>query len=359
MSLSGARGLIRVAHNPTCELQAAMVLARVRELDMYRALTGAEYTGEYGERISARRRGAQFEDNLYSDNGALLRATLAPLLGVDAADLTVRNLVAEIRGSSAAAVEERTRTTSALLTDLAADRPAPDLLIQPHIQLRLDNDASMSGSIVPDVLALDRSRRVYLPVEIKSFIVRDGVVAQGDRDGARRQAAVQLLALQQELTRRGIGNRLPEMAIFIFASPFGMRPYPAFAEQLPAELFEMRRALATLAQIRTRLVRLGITAASDTESLAAAAAQLATTYQESCVAGCMLARICRQKTSDKPAVLGDIAAQTLGEDIDLTRALALLRGAPAANSREAWLAPVLRETAALFNMTGIVQGKTV
>ncbi|MEN9937395.1 MAG: hypothetical protein RLZZ387_3974 [Chloroflexota bacterium] len=37
MSLSGARGLIRVAHNPTCELQAAMVIARVREPDMYRA----------------------------------------------------------------------------------------------------------------------------------------------------------------------------------------------------------------------------------------------------------------------------------------------------------------------------------
>ena len=40
MSLSGSRGLIRVAHNPYCDLQAAMALARVRETEVYQALAG-------------------------------------------------------------------------------------------------------------------------------------------------------------------------------------------------------------------------------------------------------------------------------------------------------------------------------
>lgn len=357
MSLSGARGLIRVAHNPTCELQAAMTIARVREQDVYRALAGADYPGEYGERVSARRRGAQFEKNLYKDGAAVLRGTLAPLLGVAVDDLTVRDLSEEVRGSSAAAMEERARRTARILVDLAADRNVPDLLIQPQLQLTLAGDPASAIFIAPDVLALDRLRGVCLPVEIKSFIVRDGVVAQGDRDGARRQAAIQLLALEQKLTPLGIADRLPEAAMFIFASPFGMRPHPAFAEQLPAELFEMRRALDMMAQVRARLQALGVASTADAEALAVAAPQLATTYQESCVAGCMLAQICRQHAAAQPIILGDRAAQTLGETIDLTRALELVQGAPATDEREAWLGPALREAAALFGWSTVVQGR--
>ncbi|MBP1466229.1 hypothetical protein EYB53_010980 [Candidatus Chloroploca sp. M-50] len=357
MSLSGARGLIRVAHNPTCELQAAMMLTRVREQDVYLALAGTAYPGEYGERVSARRRGAQFEKNLYQDGAAVLRGTLAPLLGVAADDLTVRDLSEEVRGSSTAAMEERAWRTDRILMDLAADRIVPDLLIQPQLQLTLVGNLASAIFIAPDVLALDRQRHVYLPVEIKSFIVRDGVVAQGDRDGARRQAAIQLLALAQELIPLGIADRLPEAAIFIFASPFGMRPHPAFAEQLSAELFEMRRVLDTMAQVRTRLQALGATAIADAEALALVAPRLATTYQESCVAGCLLAQICRQHAAAQPTILGDRAAQTLGETIDLPRALALLHGAPATDEREAWLGPALREAAALFDWSTVVQGR--
>jgi hypothetical protein len=67
MSISGACGLIRNAHNPDCELQAAMVAERVKEPEFYRRLTGQDYPGEYGERVSARRRGTQFESHLHRD----------------------------------------------------------------------------------------------------------------------------------------------------------------------------------------------------------------------------------------------------------------------------------------------------
>lgn len=353
MSLSGARGFIRVAHNPTCELQAAMTLARVREQDVYRALAKVDYPGEYGERISARRRGAQFEKNLYKDGAAVLRGILAPLLGIADDNLTVRDLSEEVRGASASAMEERALRTTRILADLASGRDVPDLLIQPQLKLTLDGDPASAIFIAPDVLAMDRARQVYLPLEIKSFIVRDGVVSQGDRDSARRQAAIQLLALDQELTLLGIADRLPELAIFIFASPFGMRPHPAFAEQLPAELFEMCRALDTMAQVRARMQALGVPSTADADALAATAPYLATTYREFCVAGCMLAQICRQNTVAHPAILGDHAVQTLGATIDLPRALALLQGAPATDERESWLGPALRDAAALFGRSTV------
>ncbi|PDW05114.1 hypothetical protein [Candidatus Viridilinea mediisalina] len=124
-----------------------------------------------------------------------------------------------------------------------------------------------------------------------------------------------------------------------------------------ALLFEMRRVLVTMAQVGTRMHALGLASTADAEGLAALSPQLTTTYQESCVAGCLLAQICRQNAGAQPSVLGDHVAQTLGETIDLPRALALLQDAPATNEREAWLGPVLREAAALFGPSTIVQGR--
>lgn len=342
MSLSGARGLIRVAHNPTCELQAAMTIARVREPEMYRALAGAEYPGEYGERTSARRRGTQFENALYRDDAKLLCETLAPQLGAQPEAMSVRNLLAEVPGASAAAMAERRRRTQTVLADLASGAPVPDLLIQP--QLRLGE-----SFIAPDALALDRALGVYLPVEIKSFIVRDGVVDARDRDGARRQAAVELLALAQELPG-SLAERLPERALFVFATPFGLRPNPAFAETLTAELYEMRRALETVAQVRGRLASLGVGGPLDTAALARLAPQLTATYQEGCVAGCLLASICRERSAGQAVVLGDAVAEVLG-DIALPRAIELLQGAPPVTPREQRLAPALRDAASLFGWT--------
>jgi hypothetical protein len=357
MSVSGARGLIRVAHNPTCELQAAMTLARVREPDVYRALAGTDYPGEYGERVSARRRGATFEHNLYRDNAALLRETLAPLLQVAAGDLSMRNLVAEVPSERAAAMAERHRRTRALLADLAAGRCVPDLLIQPQLQLAVGGDPADAMYIAPDVLALSRARQIYLPVEIKSFIVRDGVVAPVDRDSARRQAAVQLLALRGELTPLRIADRLPDSALFIFATPFGLRPHPAFAEDLPAERYEMTRAVETLTHVRDRLRTIGVSDSLDADGLARLAAQLTVTYQESCVDGCLLASLCRQRANSQAIILGDAVAEVLGAEMSLPRAVALLRGDPPATARETRLAAALRDAAVLFGGTAFVQGR--
>src|SRR2546430_15375861 len=99
MSLSGTRGLVRISANPQCEIQAAMVVESVREPEFYRRVTGTDYPREYGERVSARRRGTKFEANLHQNDAALLRKALAPLYGYDPEDIRVRNFEDELPGA--------------------------------------------------------------------------------------------------------------------------------------------------------------------------------------------------------------------------------------------------------------------
>jgi hypothetical protein len=344
MSLSGARGLIRVAHNSDCELQAAMALERVREPAFYRELAGADFPGEYGERVSARRRGTQFEQNLFKDNAALLREILAPRLDLAPEQIVTRNLTAEVRGTSVAAFAERLRRTRAILRDLANERAVPQLLIQPQLQIRIDGDGDGDGVateyIAPDLLVLDADAGCYVPAELKSFIVRNNIAAPSDLDSARRQAAVQVLALRDELAPLDLAQRVADRGVFIFATPFGLRPHPPFEEQLEAEVFEMARALRVMATVRRRLSALR---GGRTTPLADLAPELAISYQESCVAGCALASLCKQRVSPRAVVLGDAVAEVLGPAMDLGRALALVGGATPASPQETELAAQLRD----------------
>src|SRR5207245_3883310 len=90
VSLAGTRGLIRISKNLACDMQAAMVADRVREPEFYRRVTGQNFPGEYGERASARRRGTKFEENLHTNDAALLRRALAPLFGLDPDSAVIR-----------------------------------------------------------------------------------------------------------------------------------------------------------------------------------------------------------------------------------------------------------------------------
>lgn len=346
MTLSGSRGLLRVAQNPDCELQAAMALARVRETEVYQALAGAPFPGEYGERVSARRRGAQFERHLFEDGASLLRETLAPLLGTDAAALTVLDLATVVPGTRLAAMQERMRRTRAVLSDLAAGRAVPDLIIQPQLCLPIGDTQHIL--IAPDALVLDRTCWMYVPVEIKSFIVRDGIVGADDRGAARRQAAVEIAALRAELVPHGMADRVAERAIFVFATPFGLRPHPAFEEQLPAELADLRRALDVLVRVSDVLGTVLSAGRVDAHMFATVAPRLTFAYVEGCIASCALAALCRKRAAGQAAVLGDAVADALGRHMSVSRAVALLGGDPPADEREARLQAALRDAAALL-----------
>src|SRR5436190_542662 len=117
MKLAGASAITRIALNPECGRQVVMLRSGLSEPEFYQRLTGEPYPAEYGERLSARRRGAKFERNAYANNAAQLRAALCQAIGVPEKEIWVRNLEDEQPGGREASRVRRWRSTLAILGD--------------------------------------------------------------------------------------------------------------------------------------------------------------------------------------------------------------------------------------------------
>jgi hypothetical protein len=338
MSLSGTRGLVRVSANPQCEIQAAMAVENVREPEFYRRVTGLDYPREYGERLSARRRGTKFEANLHQNDAALLRKALAPLYGYDAEDIRVRNFEDELPGArnSIARLSRMRR----VLADLADGRNVPHLLIQPQLALPVLTNRKVT-LIGPDFMILDLSAGIYVPGDEKSFIVRDGVADSADLRLSRRQVAAQVLALRSEARRVGLSERVRDRGAFVLATPFGLAPAPAFEDSLAGEVVAIQRAIVVLQSAGERLSELrrplGLVALENLFD------ELRPNYQESCAGTCVMADLCRSRCASQAITLGDRAADVVGADFDADRVVALAAGAAPANVREAEVAETLRD----------------
>lgn len=346
MTLSGTRGLVRVSKNPACELQAAMAVERVREPDFFRAVTGAEYPKEYGERVAARRRGSRFETRLHENNAAELRRVLGEHLRVSADAMVVRNFAEEVPGPPTTMRAARLVRTRRVLADLAAGREVPDVLIQPQLALPT-GEGGRAEYVSPDFFVLDPRTAMYKPGEEKSFIVRDNRADGADLDLTRRQAAAQILALRHEAALVGLADRVAASAIFVMATPFGLRAAPAVEEDLDAAIVEIERAVAIFDLARRRLTELR---AGQQVVLAQIVDELATAPQETCHQSCVMSSYCFRRAGDTPNLLGDAAARLLG-DIELERACALLAGAVApADDVEEDLVAALAESGRLLGV---------
>ncbi len=345
MTLSGTRGLVRVSQNPECQLQAAMVVERVKEPEFYRRLTGTDYPGEYGERVSARRRGSKFEENLHRDDAALLRKALAPLYGYNPAAMVVRNLADDVPGSSLGVSAMRLARTRQILRDLADGVDVPHLIIQPQLRLPLGSGDPMYVS--PDFVVLNPATGMYEPGEEKSFIVRNNVANRSDLELTRRQAAAEILGLRAEADRQSIGNRVSSRAVFVFATPYGLAPADPAVEELDAEIFEIDRAIQVLDLVRKRLATTRVPVDLPLEALATS---IPINYEESCTTSCILASICKERFTGSVRILGDSASEMLGPGVDITRILELAEGGAPSSAEERALAPRLREALAVLDL---------
>jgi hypothetical protein len=354
MSISGARGLIRIAHNPECELQTAMVAERVKEPEFFARLTGQDYPGEYGERVSARRRGTQFEAHLHRDNALVLRQALALVYGFDSGQMVVRNLQDEVPGAGQKKQLERLERTRAIFRDLAAGRAIPNLVVHPQLQIPI-GPGPQPDLIGPDFMVLDSAAQMYVPGEEKSFIVRDNVADPTDLDSARRQAAAQVLALRAETAPLGLDNRVSSRVVFVFATPFGLTPSRPVEERLEAEVFAISRAVAVLRAMHARLAALRIGADTPLEQLAS---QLQTHFQERCISSCVLARVCKQHHADQPVVLGDIAVDLVGADTPIARLIELIHGATPSDALERAIAGRLIDAASALQAAAHRMGRS-
>jgi hypothetical protein len=347
MKLAGASAIARIALNPECGRQVAMLRSGLSEPEYYQRLTGEAYPDEYGERLSARRRGAKFERNAYANNAAPLRTALTEIVGLPAEQIWVRNLEDEEPGPREASRTRRWRRTMAIFSDHVAGRPCAQILIQPQLHITSGGLIEKPGFwIAPDILFLDRTRNMYSPADLKSFVVRGNSVEPSNLEGSRLQVAIQSLALHESLRTVGDSRHLQHVGGFIFATPFGLAPHKPQIETLDGSVDRIQKALLALRRHGEHLDMLKKVDGDTREDFLIDS--VPTHFQERCLKSCALARICREQHRGKAHELGDDAVKLLGPNFDLGRAVALLAGAKPESHHERDIAVALKQLNAPF-----------
>jgi hypothetical protein len=341
MTLSGTRGIIRVSKNPACELQAAMAVERVREPDFYQSVTGNAYPREYGERVAARRRGHKFETRLHENNAAELRRVVGEHRGVDPEGLVVRDFAEEVPGPPTTMRSQRLARTRRVMTDLANGGSVPDILIQPQFALPLGAPGAFEY-VSPDFAMLRPDLGMYVPGEEKSFIVRANRPEPADLDLTRRQAAIQILALRAEARLVALHDRVTKRAVFVMATPYGLRAAPIVEEHLDAAIIEVERAIERYMAARQKLDALRSHTYAPLEMLVD---ELDIAPCEECHRSCVMGDYCFPRAAEQPIQLGDRPARFLGTT-SISRVEDLLAGRanPAGEDESVVLAELLDAT---------------
>jgi hypothetical protein len=320
MSLKGTTALIRLAQNPRCELLGAMVMQEGTEKRFYERVAGAPYDREYGERQSSKRRGAQFEQNAYAGDGRLLREALAPMIGVAPDQVRVRNLLDDHPGTKEDARVARLRVTRQILAASMKGQTFPHILIQPQLLIPTDPGPRPYFFVSPDLLVWSAQDRLYVPGDLKSFVVRENEVAKGDLARVRLQLAANSLGLAHEYCRIDREIVVPPRALLIFSKPNGLRPHNPRIEDIGGAVDAVRIGIAAFLRHRARIDALR--AGADPYTVAA---ELVPHFEEACLASCVMAPWCRERVAGHTADLGDAARDTLG-DIQLARLTGLMLG---------------------------------
>jgi hypothetical protein len=340
MSVKGSTALVRLAGNPDCEILGAMVLQEGSEKRFYERVVGVPYDREFGERQSSKRRGAQFERNAYAGDARLLREAFGPILGTDPDDLTVRNLLDDHPGSKDDARIARLRITRGILGDALAGRPAPDIIVQPQLLLPTRPGPKPYFFIAPDLMVRSPGTSIYLPGDLKSFIVRENEVAASDLARVRLQLGAQLLALRHEYDRLDPSIVVPPSGILLFSKPNGLAPHAPRIEDIGGAIEAVRIGIAAFLRHREKVNELRAGAEPYT-----VVADLQPHFKDACLSSCVMAQWCRQRVAGLPADMGDVAGNVL-TGMSMDRLIDLMAGATApSDAHEEVVASHLRSLA--------------
>lgn len=337
MSAKGSNALVRLASNPDCEILGSMVMQTGSEKRFYERVVGEPYDREFGERQSSKRRGAQFEQNAYAGDARLLREAFAEFCGVSADDLIVRNLLDDHPGTKDDARVVRLRITRGILVDAYARRPAPHIIVQPQLLLSTKPGPRPYFFIGPDLLVRSAETGLYMPADLKSFIVRENEVAPGDLARVRLQLGAHVLALRHECARIDDSIVVPGIGALVFSKPNGLRPHAPRIEDVEGAVEAVRIGIAAFLRHRQRIETL--TAGAEPYTVVS---ELKPNFQDSCLSTCVMAQYCRQHVAGTAADLGDVAGKVLG-DVTIEHLVDLLTGdAMPADEQETELAERLR-----------------
>jgi hypothetical protein len=321
MSVKGSTALVRLAGNPDCEILGAMVLESGSEKRFYERVVGEPYDREFGERQSSKRRGAQFERNAYAGDARLLREAFAPLLRTGPDEVIVRNLLDEYPGTKDDARIARLRITRGILSAAHTGAPSPHIIVQPQLLLPTRPGPKPYFFIAPDVLVLSPADGVYLPGDLKSFVVRENEIAKGDLARVRLQLGAQVLAVQHEYHRLDDSLVVPAKGMLIFSRPNGLAPHAPRIEDVAGAVEAVRIGITAFLEHRRRINTLR--AGADPYTVVG---DLNPNFKDSCLNTCVMAQYCRQRAAGRTADLGDVAADVLG-NMEMDRAIGLMTGA--------------------------------
>jgi len=188
----------------------------------------------------------------------------------------------------------------------------------------------------PDALALRTGNQLQL-VEIKSYPVIDGQADPGKLSATGGQAAVYLLALRMALRRLGFDPDVLRWSVILVAPRNFGRAATAHEIPLRKKAMALERVLRAIPATGSLLDRLrpGFTLDVDPgpasspdrrrKTLEGAVRTLPMLYVPECLAGCDMARFCRQQAidDDDPARLGRTARDELAGVPTLADALRL------------------------------------
>lgn len=344
MTVKGSTALVRLAGNPSCEILGAMVMQEGSEKRFYERIVGEPYDREFGERQSSKRRGAQFEQNVYAGDARLLRETFAPFLGIDADAVIVRNLLDDYPGTKDDSRIARLRITRGVLADAVAGRPVPHIIVQPQLLIPTSPGPRPYFFIAPDLLVRSPTDGVYLPGDLKSFIVRENEVAKGDLARVRLQLGAQVLALMHEYDRIDPGITVGSNGMLVFSRPNGLSPHAPRVEDLGGAIEAIRIGISAFLRHRLRINELRAGAEPFT-----VAADLSPNFQDACLATCVMAPWCRQRVVGQAADMGEVAREVLG-DMSIEHVIGLITGTTEpANDHERIVSVKLRELAEQHN----------
>jgi hypothetical protein len=339
------RRLDQFIANPNCQ---ANVLSAVHDIPMLQVARSLGFDPQSGQSPFAIGRGIVFERSLYADVAARLFAALvaAGVLSPSASgfvDLRTRLNGGDLPNLDVAQARfEDMLRTFATAGDDERRASLPAIVAAPA--LRIPGRAILpDGMFAVDVVtvhAAPRPAKVVLRVgEIKVYPDRGGYTDPHELATTRAQAGIYVHALRLAVDAAGAGGEVvvSEEGFLVLTRPGSNVPSVRAHEDLR---FQARRAERAFERLREAAAQADALP-GDTETAEVPKPRLAIVvdapkaYDEVCVSFCELEGHCHALAvkDENPAVLGRDVARFLGA-ISLTRASALLDGAPAETAAE-------------------------
>jgi hypothetical protein len=339
----GARGIERLARNPTCFTLKALTIVGIKPATAASRILGEPETSSQSP--FALILGNQFERRILESHGAMLFTLYNEQQVLGPTESKIVSVEELAPGPSLLARRRREAETRRILDQRLRRHPnAPNIVIKPRLIITI---VGVPHAVEPDFLVAANGDDFYRVGEIKSYADREGKTSFADIRSACRQAAVGVVGLRQELQRQGVRDpsslALP-FGDLVLRGPGSLNPR-LNRMKIEGEVDSLERALGETPRDLDELESMLPDGAvlSDPSVLST----LPHHYRSTCKEHCDLWKICRSRSlaAGDPVILGELAAEQLAAAGTLSRALDLLnsRGAPVRSAGEAILAEELRK----------------